>query len=345
MPHGGGPDRVECEALSMGGTLSRKILNVYLPLAILAGLWIYLVFVFAHSSGYGPDRVSLFASIKNLWRSPDWQHGALVPFIVAGLLIYQRKKIFTAEAKGSAWGLGLIVAAFFAYWAGYKTNLYYFGFGAIQVFLGGAIIWFLGWAYFRRLFFVWCFFAFTWPLYFLTDTIAFNLRLAMIRVSSSFLNLVGVANQRVGTSIQSAADFDGGIDQGALFAMDIADPCSGIRSLFALMMVSALWGYLTLTKPWQRIALFASAIPLAIFGNFVRVLLLVFGSMVFGSEIAVGVEGGTSNFHFVAGIAVFVVALGGMVLLSLILRSGWKVFQREKIVRSMRRQAVTEPKS
>jgi exosortase len=163
-------------------------------------------------------------------------------------------------------------------------------------------------------FFHWCFLAFSWPLFFLTDIIAFRLRLVMIELSSAFLGFVGVENVRSGTAIRSPADIAAGIDQGARFALDIADPCSGIRSLFALLMVAALWGHLRLPKAWQVCAIVLCAVPLAILGNFVRVVLLVGASIALGPEFAVGAPDDPSAFHFAAGIAVFVVALGGLVL-------------------------------
>ncbi len=304
--------------------------------SVAVGAMILLIFVFPYCSGYGTRRVTLFDSVRGLWSSPDWQHGLLVPFILAGLLIYKRKELWGTPAEGSYWGLAALMFALFSYWVGYKTNVYYFGFVGVQVLLAALILWFLGWGYFRKLFFFWCFFAFTWPLYFLTDTLAFKLRVVMIQVSSAFLKLVGISNIRSGTSIQSPPDFDTGVEQGAKFALDIADPCSGIRSLFALMMVAALWGYLVLPRAWQRWALFFSAVPLAIFGNFVRVNLLVFGSLWWGADFAVGEAGGTSNYHFLSGVAVFVVALGGMVLLGTFLKSGFKMFRRGSVVRSVR---------
>ncbi|MEZ5300560.1 MAG: archaeosortase/exosortase family protein [Verrucomicrobiales bacterium] len=65
--------------------------------------------------------------------------------------------------------------------------------------------------------------------------------------------------------------------------------CAGLRSLFALMMVSALYGYYMLKKPWQRAALFLCAMPLAVLGNFARILLLVYGTIWWGSDFAIGV--------------------------------------------------------
>lgn len=303
--------------------------------AVVAGVLGYLFFVFPYASGYGDFRMRVVTAMRFLWMDPDWTHGMLVPPIVLALLIYKRKQLFATVPAGSMWGLPVLILGFFVYWIGYRANVYYFGFAAGQILLAGAILWFLGVQYFWRLFFIWCFFGFTWPLNAVAQElqVAYHLRVVMVQISSGFLNLIGMENVVVGTSIQSAAT--GEAVQGSAYKLDVADPCSGIRSIFALLMVTALWGYLTLKEPWQRWVLFFSAPLLAIIGNFFRIMLLVFGSLAFGTDFAIGEEGGTSKYHFFAGIAVFVVALTAMVILSKFLKSGPKIFRRRHVVRNM----------
>jgi exosortase len=52
--------------------------------------------------------------------------------------------------------------------------------------------------------------------------------------------------------------------------LSIAGGCSGIRSLMALVMISAVWAYVAKISLWKRALLFFSAIPLAILGNALR---------------------------------------------------------------------------
>jgi len=51
----------------------------------------------------------------------------------------------------------------------------------------------------------------------------------------------------------------------------VAEACSGIRYLLSLGFVAVVFAYLADAKPWMRFALLASAIPVAIVGNAVRV--------------------------------------------------------------------------
>jgi len=214
----------------------------------------------------------------------------------------------------------LLITAFgcLVYWVGYRVDNVYFGYAAIQILLAGMIITTLGWKFMQALLFPWLFLNFMWPLLFLDNYLAFPLRLHMSEASMQVLNVIGIPAVKVGTAILSApeefAGF-GGRAAGALFSVDVADPCSGIRSLFALMMVSALYGYFTFESPWKRLVLFLFSVPLAVLGNLMRILMLTIGTLAFGSEFAIG-KGpkDTSTFHMFAGFLVFGVALAGMLV-------------------------------
>jgi exosortase len=155
-----------------------------------------------------------------------------------------------------------------------------------------------------------------WPLLFLENFISFPLRMMVSHAGVLILNLAGIPSDLNGTGILSAADPVHHLAQGQRFAVDVALPCSGMRSLFALLMVSALYGYFTIREVWGRLVLFLVSVPLAIAGNICRIVMLTVGTMVMGSEWAIGSLAHPSFFHMLAGYAVFIVALCGMVLVS-----------------------------
>ena len=259
-----------------------------------------------------------------------WAHGRFVIPLIIVLLWFRRKDFRGLSLKPSNAGLGIVVAALFLYWVGYKANQHYFGYASIHMLLIGLVVWMMGWIWFKKLFFYLAFLAFMWPVIFLDEQLAVPLRYVMVSASSAVLNLVGVENLRVGTAIVSQADMAAGLAQGERFTLDVANPCSGIRSLFALMMVTALYAFMTLTGFWMRVILFSFSIPLAIFGNLVRILMLAFGSLWFGTEFAVGTENSDSIYHMMSGFVVFIVALMGMILIGAILKSGIRgVFGRK----------------
>ena len=190
--------------------------------------------------------------------------------------------------------------------------------------IGGLILWLAGWRWFFALIFALAFLTFLWPLYFLENSITFPLRMILSHASVAVLNLLGTPVILQGTGLISAPDILLGIPAGKNFSVDVADPCSGIRSLFALMMVSALYAHFTLETWWKKWILFLCSVPLAIAGNLVRILTLTLGTMMFGAEFAIGKNALTkpSWFHMGAGYMVFAVALGGMVGIGGLLNGG-----------------------
>ncbi|MEM1059848.1 MAG: exosortase/archaeosortase family protein [Verrucomicrobiota bacterium] len=288
---------------------------------LLAVAFLFYVMPFAY--GHGFERKTLALVLYNIAdREEDWAHCLFVPAISLFLVYLRREYLSHIPIRGSVWGLGLVIFSLALYWLGYKAETQYIGFGAIQLLIAGVVIWFLGWQFFRALLFPWIFLAFAWPLVFMEGWVALPLRLVMSEVSYLFLNVIGLDTVQRGTAILSAPDAARGLAAGEYFSVDIADPCSGIRSLFALLMICALYGYVAMPRAWQHVVIFLSAIPLAILGNFVRILALTFGILAFGSEFAIGPdEDNPSTFHMAAGYAaVYGVAVVGMVLIGKLLR-------------------------
>jgi exosortase len=160
---------------------------------------------------------------------------------------------------------------------------------------------------------------FLWPMPFLDNIIAFPLRVLMSKLAYYSFNIIGLSCVQAGTAVVSASDPALGLREGQRFAVDVADPCSGIRSLFALCMVTALYGYFIFPKTWQKIVLFLCAAPLAVLGNWLRILMLTLGTIYMGADVAIGSIDKPTTFHMAAGFVVFAGALAGMLVISYIL--------------------------
>ena len=289
----------------------------WLLMAAVAWLVPALLFFFLpYSEGYGAVRVPLFEQWSNICgQGEDWQHCFLVLPLALVLFVYLIQATPVPPAGTSFRGLGMAVFAAILFWLGYRMSTHYVGFFACQGLLIGAVWFLFGWPTLRAFAFPLLFLVFAWPLPFLDNYIAFPLRMLMSHGAVFVLDTLGLEVVRSGTGILSAPVPALGIPAGHKFAVDVADPCSGIRSLFALMMVSALYAQFTLKTWWQKLVLFAFSAPLAIVGNLARILMLTLGTIVFGSEFAIGKNALTdpSWFHMAAGYVVFIVALGGMV--------------------------------
>ena len=226
----------------MNPSVADRKLAWILPAAVSVAV-VASMLLFPYASGYGLGSDPLWRLLLTLWNASDeWKHGMFVFPIAAVLLFLKRTELAKVPIKGSNWGLLLIVPSLFLYWVGFVANVQYIGYLAIQLMLGGCVVWFLGVRFFKAVFFIWCFLFFAYPFIFLEDLVAFPLRLLMSEASVRFLNLIGFHSIRDGTAIISAADPVAGIVSGQRYSVDVADPCSGIRSLFALTMISALVG-------------------------------------------------------------------------------------------------------
>jgi len=293
--------------------------EVAVAFAVVIGLYGFIPYNF----GFESKARSVFEMLQRFWTDPstaDWHHGMIVPLISVGLILHRAKELEKVVIQPSGWGVLGVVAALVLFWVGYKIDITIVGFLSLQMMIGGLILWLFGWEMMKAVAFPYAFLMFAYPFYFLDTIVAFPLRGLMCQMSQFFLNLVGVDTLRVGTALVSAPDYAKGLAQGQRFALDVATPCSGIRSLFALMMVSALYGHLTLQKGWQKWVLFLLSPALAVLGNFARMVMLTLGTILLGSAVAIGTEEHPTTFHMAAGFFVFVVALGGMVGLSRILQ-------------------------
>ena len=287
--------------------------------AVVIGLYGFIPYNF----GFESKARSVFEMLQRFWTDPstaDWHHGMIVPLISVGLILHRAKELEKVMIQPSGWGVLGVVAALVLFWVGYKIDITIVGFLSLQMMIGGLILWLFGWEMMKAVAFPYAFLMFAYPFYFLDTIVAFPLRGLMCQMSQFFLNLVGVDTLRVGTALVSAPDYAKGLAQGQRFALDVATPCSGIRSLFALMMVSALYAHLTLQRGWQKWVLFLLSPALAVLGNFARMVMLTLGTILLGSAVAIGTEEHPTTFHMAAGFFVFVVALGGMVGVSRILQ-------------------------
>ncbi len=97
------------------------------------------------------------------------------------------------------------------------------------------------------------------------DNFTVPLRRASVSVTTVLLNGLGISVVQQGTAI---------IAKGApFFSLDVADPCSGIRSIVALFAGTAAYGAFALHSVKRRWVLFLASVPIAFLGNVLRLLL------------------------------------------------------------------------
>lgn len=286
-----------------------------------------LVWFFCFEPRYGPAHsLSPLAWLWGSWNpSTDYEHGKLVALVIAGLVFYRFKEIRAALAPGSWWGLLWVAAGCLLYIAGYRTLQPRIAVGGLPFILWGSA-WFLwGWQVARLLafpfFFLWI--AIPLPAFQQATT---HLQLLATAMAHHGSGLLGVETYTQGTTVLPV--------KGDWKPLSIAHGCSGIRSLMALLMISAAWAYMARMALWKRVLLFLSAFPLAIIGNALRVI-SIFVIAEYGDD-----RWAATTWHDWSGLLLFYpFSLMLLLVIHSLLEGGlpWKTSQR----RRLRRVTVT----
>lgn len=242
----------------------------------------------------------LFEHIPNVFNDPkeDMSFAWYVPIFSLYVLWTERRQLFDSLGEPSWLGALMVVPAVFVGFLGVRgiqTRL------AILSLVGLLIV--VPWAFFgrataKRFFFPAIFLLFCVPLASFLDIITVHLRLFAVSSAYAVLQGFGAAVTRTGTAICAT---DGS------FAIDVAAPCSGLRSIFALMALTAGYAYFNQPTSWRRLLLFALSVPLAILGNVMRILSIVLVGTIASPDFATGF------YHDYSGYVVFIVAIALMV--------------------------------
>lgn len=305
-------------------------LNWLLVIAVLS-VFSYLFIIQGYSAGYGQmvdGKVSLAKSslAKNMVDDfakdgGEWNFGYVVPIAVLALVFMKRRELMSIPVEPSNYsGFLVLLFGFFIYWVGYLGEQKYFGYAAGQILILGSVLWFFGWHFFKNIYWLWFLIGMMWPWRFLIDKISSPLQLLMAKCTAGFLNLIGAGAVQNGSAvITSQRDKVNNVP----ISLDIDVACSGMRSLFALIMIGLIVASFSIKVDWKRWVFILFVPVLAIIGNFVRMLMLYFGNLFFGAEFAIGKsEFDPSGYHICAGLVVFIVAIYLMMLLVDLLNNG-----------------------
>lgn len=243
-----------------------------------------------------------------LWRTwetnPNYSHGYLIPPVVAFLLWRDRRRYLAARGRGSMFGLVLIGLALLGHIVSIRAGVFMTQGYSLVLLLFGLSLFFCGRRATRTVWFPLGYLVLMLPMPpYLMNVIAFRLKVFAARAGSGIAVKLGIPLARSGMTIHIPAG-----------SLRIADPCSGLRSLIALVALGALFAYLSRGKTWKRLVLFASAVPLAVFANVVRIAVLCVVANIWGIDAALGF------FHDFSGLLLFLIAFAGLVTVRKLLR-------------------------
>ncbi len=242
---------------------------------VLLAAWVGLFLFFGNSTLGYTDTHSLFGWMEYAYSmSSDDAHGRLIPLVVLVLFWWKRKELLALPKQPWAPGIGLFAVALLIHIFGYmiqQTRISIVGF-FLGIYALTGMIW--GWRWLRDSFFPFCLFVFCVPLGTLTETISFPLRMLAVKITTALCHVVlGINVIQDGTRIFAP---NGG------YQYDVAAACSGLRSLTVTFAIAIIYAFVYLRSPWRRLLIIASAFPVAVAANVVRLNSIILAAQTFG---------------------------------------------------------------
>jgi exosortase len=251
---------------------------------------------------YGPT----LAALAHQWMTDDeYSHGVLVVPLAAWFAWQRRRQYQQAPLRPSLWGAVLLLASLLTFVVGSLAAELFLSRVSLIGVLAACVLALFGWRHLRVAAFPLAFLLLMVPL----PAIVFNeisapLQLVASRVGESTLRAMDVAVYR-----------DGNVLQLGVVRLEVAQACSGIRSLMSLLTVAVVLGETLRASRAQRLLLGAATIPIAIVSNGLRVAATGVAAQMFGAAAARGA------FHTFTGWLVFIGTVAALFVLQRFCRS------------------------
>ncbi|MFZ0339510.1 MAG: exosortase A [Terracidiphilus sp.] len=232
--------------------------------------------------------------VTDWWEIPDYSYGFLVP-IFATYLVWAKRKVLLHTQIAPSWSgvavvaMGLVVLLLGVYGAELFLSRI-----SLVILLAGLVLCFGGWQLLKELRFPLLVLILAIPIpAILFNAITFPLQILASKLASALLSLCGVPVLREGNVIELSA-----------MKLEVAEACSGIRSLMSLFTLAIFYGYFLEKSILRRVILALASIPIAIAANAVRI---------FGTGLCVQYwdpDKAEGFFHEFSGWVIFLVSLG-----------------------------------
>ncbi len=288
--------------------------------------WIGLFHFFGNSTFGYANTPSLFGWLLNIYQhSPDDESFAyLVPILMTALLWWKRAELVALPKAGWWPSCILLFCAVVLHLVGYVIQQQRIS--VVGLFLGlyalTGIVW--GWRWLKATFFPMFLLAFLIPLPMDLEGMTLPLRLVSTKISVSIGHLLGISDV--------AGDGTLIVFPERHLRYEVEAACSGLRSLTVMTAMSCIFAFVTFKSHWKRLLVIASAAPLAILSNSLRLLSIIIGgnwkydqlksSGLPLSEVRLGAQsfGGYIHDHAVIKLVPYALGFVGLMLLAKWLR-------------------------
>jgi exosortase len=239
----------------------------------------------------------VFVRLFDAWTNDgNYSHGWLIIPLAAYFAWERRAQFASTPIQSSAFGLVVLIGSMGVLLAGLLGAELFLSRIAIVGAVIGIVLYLYGWRRLKILAFPIGFLLLMIPIpAIIFQQIAFPLQLFASEFGEFCMSAAKIPVLREGNVLILANT-----------TLEVAEACSGIRSLISLITLAIVFGYFSDPRPWVRAVIVASAIPVAIIANGARVAGTGMAAQWYGPEAAQGF------FHEFSGWVVFVVAFALM---------------------------------
>jgi exosortase len=243
------------------------------------------------------------------WLGDDnYSHGFLVP-LVSGYLLWQKRALLASLPRRiDMLGLAAVIAGLCLFVVANAASEYFTLRVSFVLSLFGLVWYFYGREIMKHTWFEFFFLLFMIPIpYVIYYSATFPMQTLATKITVWFLAAIGTDAYRVGNVIHISGH-----------SLEVAEACSGVRSLVSLMALGAFYAHTTQKQFVPKAILFLSTIPLAVAGNVFRVAVTAIFVHAVTSDVLI------EPWHSLMGLLVFVVAFVSLFIESAILRRIFK---------------------
>jgi exosortase len=231
--------------------------------------------------------------VQNWSQDSNYSHAFFVPAFAAFLVWERRRKWAASVIRPRYSGLALIFGAMALLLIGILGAEVFLSRVSFLFLLLGFLVYFAGWQTTRALAAPWLVLFLMIPLpVIIFNEIAFPLQMLASRLAGSTMDLMRLPVVREGNIIVLPS-----------ITLDVAEACSGIRSLMSLVTLAIFYGLIVERRVWMRCLLVFAAIPIAVAANALRIVGAAFLAEHAGAQYAEGF------FHVFSGWLIFVVTV------------------------------------
>jgi len=185
-----------------------------------------------------------------------------VPFFSAFLIWDKRKTLMSIRLKPSWWGIPLLLFSIFILILGFYGVELFTSRISFVFMMAALTLTFMGTAMLKELLFPLLVLVLAIPFpAIIFNQITFPLQLLASHLASQILPLLGVPVLQEGNVIQLP-----------VMKLEVAEACSGIRSLMSLFTLAVFYGYFIEKKTLNRVILALASIPIAVAANVARIV-------------------------------------------------------------------------